>query len=269
MLGFILAGLGVLFGFGSMTVDAFEKSAAKDILAKLSGPDAMVTVQTKLNGLVGGPLGDVKQATIRASHFQTAGLPLFTEPWRSKKGIVRDLRIDLKDFQLGGLAIESLTAAIPDCRYDYSLATRKRVIRLSKSGVGTGTVRIRQEALEAFILKKFHEIKSVKVRIEKDKVFVDGFGEFVLVQTNFSVIATLGSPDGKTLELQNTRIFFDGKPADDLAQRALLHTLNPVVDLNKDLKLYDAISVKGIRLLNGFLEAWGDTRIPDAPAEKA
>ena len=265
MIGFILAAIGVLSGFGKISVRQFELAAASDIRGKLTGEHVQVNVQTKLNGLIGGPLGDIKQATIFASNFQTPGLPLFTEPWRSKKGIVRELRIDLSNFMLGKLRVESLKASIPDCRFDYGLATRKKVIRLSKSGVGTGTVRLKAEDLEAFILKKFAEIKRVTVRIEKDKVFVDGFGEFVIVQTNFSVIATLGSPDGKTLELQNARIFFDDKPAEDAAKKVLLDTLNPVVDLNRDLKLYDAIQVKGIRLLDGYLEAWGDTRIPDSP----
>lgn len=265
MIGFILAALGVISGFGKIAVRQFEIAAAKDILTNLSGPAAKVDVQTKLNGIIGGPLGDIKEATIRASEFQTAGLPLFTEPWRSKKGLVRNLKIELSNFELGKLRVESLSASIPDCRYDYSLATRRKVIRLSKSGVGTGTVRLRAKDLEAFILKKFAEIKKVAVRIEKDKVFVDGYGEFVIVRTNFSVIATLGSPDGKTLELQNARIFFDDKPAEEAARKVLLETLNPVVDLNKDLKLHDAISIQGIRLFEGFLEAWGATRIPDSP----
>lgn len=265
MIGFILAAIGVLSGFGKISVRHFELAAAADIRSKLTGEHVNVNVQTKLNGIVGGPLGDIKQATIFASDFKTAGLPLFTEPWRSKKGIVRDLRLDLTNFELGNLRVESLRASIPDCRYDYGLATRKKVIRLSKSGTGTGTVRLKDKDLEAFILKKFAEIKRVTVRIDKDKVFVDGYGEFVIVQTNFSVIATLGCPDGTRLELQNARILFDGKRAEDAAGKVLLDTLNPVVDLNRDLKLHDAIHVKGIRLLDGFLEAWGDTKIPDSP----
>lgn len=264
MLGFLVAAFGVVFGFGSISVDRFERSAGLDILSKLKGEHARVTVQTKLNGIVDGPLGDVLQATIRARDFSTDGLPLFTEPWRSKRGIVRDLRIELTDFTLGGLAIDSLRAEIPDCRYDYGLALKKQIIRLSRSGVGTGRVKIRQGALEAFILHKFKEIKTVSVRLDKGKAFVDGYGEFVMVRTNFSVIATLGSPDGRTLELQNARIQFDGKPADDLARKALLDTLNPVVDLARDLKLLDAITVRGVDLHDGILEAWGDTKIPEA-----
>jgi hypothetical protein len=267
MLGFVIAAFGVLFGIGSVQVRQFENAAAAEIASKLQGP-AVVRVSTKLNGIIAGPLGDIKEAKISARDFSTDGLPLYTEPWRSKRGIIRELKLELSNFHLGGLRVESLTATIPDCRYDYGLAIRKRSMRLSKSGVGTGTVRLKDSDLSAFILKKFKEIKSVEVKVKDGKAYVSGFGEFVLVQTRFEVIATLSSPDGRTLELDNARIFFDGKLADELAKKALLRTLNPVVDLNKDLKLHDAVYVRKIHLHDGFIEAIGDTKIPISPEGK-
>ncbi len=264
MIGFLFAAFGVLFGFGTIQVRQFEHAAAVDIRSQLRG-NAVVAVQTKMSGLLGAPLGEIKEATIRAEDFQTDGLPLFVEPWRSKRGKVERLNIDLSNFDLGKLHVASLVASIPDCRFDLGLASRHRKIRLSQSGVGLGSVTIMDRDLEHFILNKFHEIKKVTVRTEKGKVFIEGDGEFVIVKTHFNVIATLVSPDGHTLELANTRIFFDDKPADELARKALLQTLNPVVDLQKDLKLYDAITVKGIELENGRVRAWGDTKIPLSP----
>jgi hypothetical protein len=37
------------------------------------------------------------------------------------------------------------------------------------------------------------------------------------------------------------------------------------VHLDEDLKLHGAIRVQGVRLQDGALEAWGETRIPEAP----
>jgi hypothetical protein len=264
MIEFFLALFGVLFGAGSMEVRRFERAAENDIRAKLQG-EPKVNVQAKLNGIVDGVLGDMKEVTIRASNFTTQGLPLFTEPERSKKGRVKLLKIELTDFRLGLLRIESLSAQIPECRYDYSLAVRKRQIRLSKSGIGTGSVKIAQVDLQEYILKRFKEIKSVEVKIERDKVFVKGYGEFLLLATNFEVIARLGTPDGYNLYLTEPRIFFDGQRASDSAAQAVLKTLNPVIRLNDDLQLHGAIKVEGIRLQNGFLEAWGQTQIPILP----
>ncbi|MEQ1932401.1 MAG: hypothetical protein ABL962_00785 [Fimbriimonadaceae bacterium] len=265
MLGFFLAAFGVVFGAAKLEVRDFEHAAATDILAKLQGPNKAVNIETHLNGLFGGAGGDIKEVLITAQDFSTQELPLFTEPERSKRGIVRTLRIELFNFDLRNLHVESLKAAIPDCRYDFGLALRKKQIRLSQSGVGLGTVRIKATDLEKFILSKYQEIKRVSVKLEKGKAFVEGYGEFALLSTNFLIIATLGSPAGEALELENARVFFDERPAEAGASRILMNKLNPVVHLNRDLGLLDAIKVKGIRLENGYVEAWGDTKIPVKP----
>lgn len=262
---FLLAAFGVLSGAAKLEVRGFEEAAAREIESKLEGPEKVVNIQTKLDGVVGGPLGDLREVTIFASHFTTPGLPLFTEPHRSKRGRIGLLKLELRDFSLKSLHIDSLSAAIPDCRYDYALAVGKRQMRLSKSGVGNGEVVIAAADLERFILAKFKEIKRVSVKIDRDKVFVEGYGEFALLTTNFLVIASLASPGGTVLELTNARIFFDDRPADAASARVLLNKLNPVVDFNADLGLYDAIKVKGMSLKAGVLRAWGDTKIPDTP----
>ncbi|MBX3118786.1 MAG: hypothetical protein KF784_06945 [Fimbriimonadaceae bacterium] len=267
MIPIFALGLGLLFGLGNAEVKSFERTAAQDILSRLGGPDKKVSVHTELNGIIGGPMGDIKRATITASDFTLDSLPLFTEPERSQKGVLRELNLKLNNFSLGGLRIEELEAKIPDCRYDYALAISKRQIRLSKSGEGVGVVRILEEDLEAFILHKFREIKQVSVRIRDDYAFVEGFGEFIFIKTGFFVLAKITSPDGNRLMLTNARIVFDDGPASEAAKQALLHSLNPVVDLNKDLNLFGAITVEKISLERGVLEASGRTRIPARPED--
>ncbi|HZH98660.1 MAG TPA: LmeA family phospholipid-binding protein [Fimbriimonadaceae bacterium] len=265
MLGFLAAGIFFLFGAGNVYVQKFENLAAKDIKSRLQGESSKVDVTAKLNGVIGGAFGDLKSVTIKASDFSTPGIPLFTEPQLSKRGRVRELRLELSNFRLAGLHVDSLTSAIPECRFDYGLALKQNKIRLSQSGEGSGQVRIRAQALADFILKKFKEIKRVTVKIEKDKVFVDGYGEFLILNTNFSVIAKLEPVDGTKLALAHAAIFFDDKPADEASRKVLLDTLNPVVDLNKDLKLHGAVTVERVTLRDGILEAFARTRIPEAP----
>ena len=54
-------------------------------------------------------------------------------------------------------------------------------------------------------------------------------------------------------------------PATAEADEALLQTLNPVVDLNKDLHLYGAINVDKIDLQDDRLTGSGATTIPLLP----
>jgi hypothetical protein len=265
MIPLVLGLFGALFYFGNSEVRRFENLAAKDIRTKIRGEQSKVSVRTELNGIIAGPLGDMRKVTIRASNFETDGVPIFTQPELSKKGIVRNLRIELKEFKIAGLLVKELVADIPDCRYDYTLAVTKRKIRLSQSGVGRGEVTIREKDLESYILHKYREIKKVSVKVANDKVHVEGYGEFLIIKTNFSVDATLSAMDGTKLALDQTTIYFDGILADDVSKQALLETLNPVVDLAQGLKLYDAILVDRIVLRNGVIRAMGATKIPVQP----
>jgi hypothetical protein len=99
MIPLVLGLFGLIFHFGNSEVKRFENLAAKDIRSKIRGESSKVSVRAELNGIIGGPLGDLKKVTIRASNFETDGVPIFTQPELSKKGIVRTLRIELKEFK--------------------------------------------------------------------------------------------------------------------------------------------------------------------------
>lgn len=261
----LLIGLGLAFGLASGEVRRFERDAAADVAAKLQGDKKSVHIRAESNGPFGAALGDVKRATITASDFQTDDLPLFVESWRSKKGRLRTLELKLKNFRMGSLDVQSLSASIPDCRFDFALAMSKRQVRLSHSGEGVGTVRITNEALEKFILAKFQEIKSVDVRCDRGFIWVEGVGEFLIIQTQFRVLAKLESKDGRKLTLVKPRVAFDGLPVDEQVAAAVVMTLDPVVDLDKDLNLHGAIDVTEVDPRDGLITVKGKTRIPVAP----
>ncbi|MFQ3676695.1 MAG: LmeA family phospholipid-binding protein [Fimbriimonadaceae bacterium] len=258
-------GLIVLFGLGEAEVRSFERRAAADIAAQLDGPDRRVRVRSSLAAPLSAAWGDIRRVEIEAERFSTEGLPLFTEPHRSAKGRIGELNLQLREFRLRGLAIERLDASIPGCRFDHALAVSKRQIRLSRSGEGRGSVRVRQEDLEAWIVGKFVEIKRATVSLANGRAVVEGYGEFLVIATEFRVDARIEAPDGRRLALVDANITFDGRPADPLSSQALLQSLNPVVDLDEDLGLYGAVDVTEIRLENGYLEAFGTTRIPTRP----
>lgn len=256
----ILAVFAGLFGFGDLGVQAFDRQSAANIRSELSGPGASIAVRTGLD--LGLLQGDIREVVIHGSGFSTPGLPLFTEPSKPRDGILRRLSLDLRDFSLNGLHIESLRAAIPDCRFDLGLALSKRRILLTQSGVGTGSVSLRDRDLEPFVLAKFHDIKRVSIRFANGRIHVEGHGQFLIVDTDFTVDARLGIVDGCKLMLQDATILFDGQPTDESSRQALIQTMNPVVDLNADLHLFGAIALDSLSMDNGILIASGATRIP-------
>lgn len=250
-------------GWAASKVHEFEVSAAATIKSKLTGEHALVKVEAQPNIA----WGSVAKATIMAENFSLDALPLYTEPKRAKSGQLDHLILDLTNFRLRGLRIAQLKADIPNSKFDLGLALGKKELRLSRSGVGLGSVKVEEKDLADFIVRKFGEIKRCTVRVYNDIVWVDGYGEFLIVKSNFTVIAHLKPVDGTKLVLTDAKIYFDWVRADEFAAKTLLKTLNPVVDLKKDLGLLDAVEVETVTCRNGVVIASGKTKIPELPAE--
>jgi len=263
----LLAGL---FGFGFLhlgngQVHRFERLAAEEISTKITGEARRVEVKVNV-----GPealFGDVHRAILTATRFDADGLPLFTEPKRSKSGLVRDFEIDLSDFTLRGLHVDRLRASLPNSRFDLGLAAKRHTFRLTRSGTGPGEVVVSDRDLGRFILQKFHEVKTVFVQIENDRILVKGRGEFLLLSTDFEIDARLDVEEGSKLVLRSARVKFDGQPAGDELDKVLLDALNPVVDLDRDLGLHGAMKVDRLILRRGLIRAMGAVTIPNLPAD--
>ena len=257
----LLGGIAALFGLGAATVRNFERAAAQDIGSKLEGDHKHVSLKVTYPGFLSPAIGEVGTATISASHFRCEGLPLFTEPKRSKKGSIDLLKLDLSDFYLRDLRCERFTAEIPDCRFDFALAASQRKVRLSKSGLGTGTVELKVADLAPYILKKYGEIKSVEVTSEGDWIRVKGFGQFLVLTANFDVKAKIIT-NGSQLLLSECIVRIDNKETDADGQQNLINTLNPVIDFAKDLDLYDAVDAKSVQIVGDTILVKGRVKIP-------
>jgi len=262
----LLAGLGALAGYAvESEVGRFERLAASELASHLQGDEKSVKVKADIDGIFGGASGRLHDVSILASDFSVSGLPLFTEPDRAQTGYIRTLRLSLLNFNLRALGVEELSATIVDCRYDFGLARKEGKIRLSKSGVGPGYVRMNATALERFILHKYREIKTVSVKLENDKVYVEGKGDFLLFSTEFYVSARLVPKNGVELWLEDAWMLLDGRLPLDGSGRILLDSLNPILDIDADLRLFGAFHISELKSRNGLLELWGEARIPNDP----
>lgn len=252
-----------LFGLGGQEVRHFENRAAADLRSRLSGPGAQVKVRARFGPQVF--LGDVGSVSVDASRFRIEELPFFTEPDRPQSGRVRNLRLRLHDFVLRGLPIHDLRASLPDCRFDFGYALQHGRLRLSHSGTGEASVEILDHDLEPFILRKYPSIDRVRVRIAGGEITAEGHGKILLLDADFRVVAKVGIEGATRLVLTDAAVTLNGQPAAPATAALLLRTLNPVLDLNQDLHLRDAVRIRRVELREGELEAAGDGVVPDAP----
>lgn len=260
----VFAALGLSNSLLGNQLHVFERAAAAEIRSKLQGENPFVQVKVDPD-LVGILWGAVDKATIKARDFSVEAIPLYVEPNRSRAGRCGNLTLDFENFSVRGLRVQRLYAEIPACRYDRGLALSKKRFRLSRSGSGKGVVSVQEADLANYILRKFHEIKSVSVKVDRGVVWVEGYGEFLIIKTNFAVIADLVPSDGTKLVLSNAKVWFDWRKADTFATETLLKTLNPVVDFDKDLGLLDAVFVEKVKLENGVIQAFAKIKVPSLP----
>lgn len=250
---------GGFLSFGEVTKSQFERSAAAE-LRSILGNQGKVTVSTRPNlATIGGHLPSAK---IVASDFTANGLPLYTEPSLSKRGRLDRLGIELKEFTLRGLLVQSLTAQIPNCRFDLDLAVKRRKFRLSQSGEGTGTVNIRAADLERFILLKYPSLKSCHLSLNKDRAIVEGETSLGTLPIKFRIEGRMESADGRSLRLVEPTAVINGAQSSDSSARALASSINPVLHLDRDLGLSGAVDIQTISLQNNQLMATAKTRIP-------
>lgn len=257
-----------LIGFGILTaanseVKRFERGAEAFLATKLAGDQIKVSVRTSL-----GPevlFGDVHAVLVKASGFQADGLPIFTEPKRSRRGNLREFHVVMENFMLRNLPVTRLEASLFNSRFDLSAAVRKRELHLSQSGTGTGSVEVDEQGLAHFIVSKYKDIKRAKVRFDRDKIWVEGHGNFFMVPTDFIVVARVRASSGTTLDLAESRIMLGNRVADEATKKLILQTFNPVVDLNKDLGLFGAVQIEDLVLRDGKMKATGKVHLPVDP----
>lgn len=242
----------------------FEREAAAEVASHLDlMPDTVVRVEVTPLGVVESLRGEVSRVSITASDFVVQGLPLFTEPDLERSGTIRQLEIVLHDFNLRGLQVEELRAQLSTCRYDFGLARSKRLLRLTQSGEGPGYVRVNERALERFILHKYRNVSRVSVRLDGDRIFVSGHGDFGFVKAEFLVLAKVGQRNGTQLVLEDARVVLDGIRANAATARGFLEAINPVIDENRDLRLNSAMTIEEVRIRDGFIELFGTARVPE------
>ncbi len=254
----LLAGV---FGLSFGGFRSLQRGFEADIENRLNGPHKTITVRTKLD--LGALNYDIQSVRIAGKHFSTDELPFFTEPDRPKDGRVRTLRISLSDFTIAGLHAEALDATIPDCRFDLDMAVRHRKIRLSASGIGLGSVTVSEEDLRQFLLKKYPQIHELTVSLSHGRAVVRGRGQLMMFETSFFIDARLIVVDGVRLMIDDPRITLGGTQTEDHTAQAIVNIFNPVLDLDKDLKMHGAMHIETLTVDGGTMVARGAAIIPE------
>lgn len=243
-----------------------ERAAAADLAGSLSVSKENVRVSAASDGLLGSVMGRVDEVLIEAHGFTVEGMPLFCEPNFSTAGRLGLLRLSLTDFVIRDLPVKRLETAIPRNRFALGLL-QKGVVRLSRSGEGTGTVTLDEAGLAKYMLARFDMLESVTVRLDKYKVFVAGRASFGFVRRSFEVIADLEIAGTRQLVIAKPIVFIEGRRIRDGSEVALANAFNPVLDIDRDLGLTGAFDMQTLVIKAGTVTISGPARIPNRPTQ--
>jgi len=165
---------------------------------------------------------------------------------------------------LRGLRAEQAVAIIPEVYYDKSLAIRKRIFRLSATGIGACEIVVNETDLAAYILRKYAPyIREVSVQITAEQTIVQGVAALFVGEVRFKAIGKLAPRDGRYLDLAEVRIEIEGANLPVESANLLRQFLNPIIDIERDLGLYDGLAIDTVLSELGKMRALGRVWIPE------
>ncbi len=255
-----LAVIAILFTLGRGAVRELEKSAAQEIQHYIGGK---VEVRVRLNGVNGLTRGTLSRLTVKASGFTLDGFPFTLEPERPRSGHIRRFILDLSDARLRGLRAEYAYAEIPDVYYDRHLALTKRIFRLSATGRGRAEIVVNQHDLADYIRRKYAPyLPQVRVQISPEQTVVEGQAVLFGSEVAFRAVGVLTPREGVYLDLASAELSIEGAQLAPPAMELLKQWLNPIIDLERDLGIYDGLFVEQVVSEQGRMKAIGSVWIP-------
>lgn len=257
-----LAVLAIALTLGRGALREIEKNAAREIQQRIGGGDIRVKIEPDYGGVAKGQL---KTLTVYAKNFTLEGLPFTLEPERPQSGLIKQFILLMENVNLRGLRAETAAAAIPNIAYDKSLALSKRIFRLSATGVGACEIVVNETDLAAYIFRKYAPyIRRVEVDITPEQTVVSGVMALLGSEVRFRAVGKLAPREGRYLDLAEVQIEIEEVNLSPQSANLLRQFLNPIIDIERDLGLYDGLHVDEVVSELGKMKAVGKVWIPTA-----
>ncbi len=256
-----LAIFAIVLTLGRGALREVEKTAAREIRQRLGGGEIQVKIEP--DGVDGLMHGRLKRLTVRARNFTLNGLPFTLEPGRPQSGRIQQFVLLIENASLRGLRAERATAVIPNIGYDKGLAVAKRIFRLSATGVGACEIVVNETDLAAYIRRKYApSVREVAVQITPEQTTVQGVVTLLGSEVRFRAVGKLAPRDGRYLDLAEMEIAIEGANLPPESANLLRQFLNPIIDIDRDLGLYDGMAVERVQSESGRMHALGKVWIP-------
>ncbi|MFQ3611154.1 MAG: LmeA family phospholipid-binding protein [Fimbriimonadales bacterium] len=254
-----LAVIAILLTLGRGAVREWEKTAERELQSVIGGK-VDLRIQPDEDGLFQGRL---KRLVVDAREFALNGFPFTLEPERPRTGHIQKFILQMRSARLRGLRAESAYAEIPDVYYDRQLALSKRIFRLSATGIGNAVIVVNEDDLADYIVRKYAPyLREISVAITPEQTTVQGQAVFFGNRVQFRAVGKLAPREGVYLDLAEAQLEIEGGELPPQSVEILRQWLNPIIDLDRDLGIYDGLRVDAVLSEVGRMRVLGKIWIP-------
>ncbi len=254
-----LAIIAIVLTLGRGAVREWEKTAERELQSVIGGT-VTLRIQPDEKGILQGRL---KRLVVDAKEFTLNGFPFTLEPNRPRSGHIRNFILRMESASFRGLRAETAYAEIPDVYYDRDLALSKRIFRLCGTGIGNAVIVVNEQDLANYIVRKYAPyLREVTVDITPEQTTVQGQAVFFGSVVRFYAVGRLAPREGVYLDLAEASLEIEGGELPPQSMELLRQWLNPIIDLNRDLGIYDGLEIDTVLSEEGRMRALGKVWIP-------
>lgn len=152
-------------------------------------------------------------------------------------GKINHLAINATDFEVAGLAVEKMELTLAGIRYDLWKAALKRRLRLFGFSDKDSQIALTltPSSLQRFLRPRVTELEDFRLRLEGGQVVVSGQAKVAFVRVPLRITGRL-EPAGGCIYLRDPKLAVTSVPIPGFITDRVVAQVNPLVDLNKEIK---------------------------------
>ena len=213
-------------------------------------------------GMFGSLLGQASSVRVTGSGVVVDALPFEIKPGGGMHATVGKFYLDLSDVKLKSIPVQRFTAEIPSVSVDSdALIMRERMVMRS-AGVGTTESTFRISDLQTYFAAKMGGMKDASVECVDGGLKIRTSMSFLGFPTAIEAFGKLNAVDGRYLVFNASRLTFNGADANPLFAKSMLDSINPVLDIQRDLGLGAYLALTDVETKEGAVIVKSKLTIP-------
>ncbi len=253
------AGLGLLILTGFLNHRA-EHAIVHDLAKTVQGGKINATVNGR--GMFGLLFGQASTVFISGSGFKSDGFKFRVQRGSGLRAYVARLNLSFTDFTVRDVPVRRYVADFPSVSIDGARVIFDERIIMRTAGEGIAEATVGPEALAAIFARKFPQYKNVKIALRPGVVDVSAEANALGITTRVESSSSTALSEGRYVLLSASKVLVNGKEASPEFVKNLYKTINPAVDIYKDLGLGGYFYATRLDLEDGVLKVRGRALIP-------